>query len=346
MVADEGTDQYICWSPSGTSFLVPNQDEFSKEVLPRFFKHNNFTSFIRQLNMYGFHKIPSVQQGSLLSGQQPEILEFANEYFIRDRPELLVNVVRRKNVQQDEQQKVESQDFTSISIELSQIKRQQLSISTEIAKMQRENQAIWQQSLQLQQQYDKQKDTIQKILSFLASVFHTNKKLGSAKKRKLLLDEQESELGGYHFDIDENQILNLFADDADQKNDNFLPILEPTQDVGSESLVIANKPFPIPSKLETLNELPFDPNFQALTTQVHDLSEDIDLLQDRIYDLGTMVGVDDLNDLNWGSTSHPSNGEALMELITTAEDDQKPSEEELKHKGKDDDFDFDEFFNQ
>jgi hypothetical protein len=297
--------------------------------------------------MYGFHKIPSVQQGSLLSGQQPEILEFANEFFIKDRPELLVNVVRRKNVQNEEQQKEEKQDYTSISIELSQIKRQQLSISTEIAKMQRENQALWQQSLQLQQQYDKQKDTIQKILSFLASVFHTNKKLGSTKKRKLLLDEQESELGGYDFDIDENQILNLFSDDANQQEDNFLPIFEPTQEVTSESLVVANKPFPAPTKFEPLNQLPFDPNFQALSTQAHNLSEDIDLLQDRIYDLGSMVGVDDLSDLNWGSTSNPPNGEALMELITTAEDERKPEdEEELKHKGEEDDFDFDEFFNQ
>jgi hypothetical protein len=197
MVSDSKTDQFIHWSDEGTSFLVPNQDDFSKEVLPRFFKHNNFTSFIRQLNMYGFHKVPNVQQGSLLSGQQPEVLEFANEFFIKDRPELLQNVSRRKNVQTEEVQKEEKQDLNMILVELSQIKRQQLSISTEIAKMQRDNQALWQQSLQLQQQYDKQKDTIEKIVGFLASVFHKKKKLSSsdAKKRKLLLEDQESELG-------------------------------------------------------------------------------------------------------------------------------------------------------
>ena len=46
------------------AYSVPNQQDFSAEVLPRFFKHSNFTSFIRQLNMYGFHKVPNVNHVS------------------------------------------------------------------------------------------------------------------------------------------------------------------------------------------------------------------------------------------------------------------------------------------
>lgn len=38
-------------SQSGNSFHVFDQGRFSKEILPKFFKHNNMASFIRQLNM-------------------------------------------------------------------------------------------------------------------------------------------------------------------------------------------------------------------------------------------------------------------------------------------------------
>jgi heat shock transcription factor, other eukaryote len=52
MVSDPGTDSVICWGRDNNSFLVLDLFAFAETLLPVHFKHNNFSSFIRQLNTY------------------------------------------------------------------------------------------------------------------------------------------------------------------------------------------------------------------------------------------------------------------------------------------------------
>ncbi|KAK1308225.1 Heat stress transcription factor B-4 [Acorus calamus] len=84
LVDDPSTDHIVSWGDDHITFVVWRPPEFSRDLLPNFFKHNNFSSFVRQLNTYGFRKIV------------PERWEFANEFFRKGDKHLLCEIHRRK----------------------------------------------------------------------------------------------------------------------------------------------------------------------------------------------------------------------------------------------------------
>ncbi|GAA5837090.1 hypothetical protein JCM3766R1_006530 [Sporobolomyces carnicolor] len=92
--------QLIAWTDDGRAFTVFHPTEFARNVLPQFFKHSNFASFIRQLNMYGFGKRVNDTLGASTThlnsdGSQVQAWEFQNPAFQRDRPDLLTKIRRK-----------------------------------------------------------------------------------------------------------------------------------------------------------------------------------------------------------------------------------------------------------
>lgn len=57
ILEDKKNSDIIEWTDNGNCFIVKNKDLFENEILPKYFKHKKFSSFVRQLNMYDFHKI-------------------------------------------------------------------------------------------------------------------------------------------------------------------------------------------------------------------------------------------------------------------------------------------------
>ena len=49
----------IHWDNSGKYLIISNISKFSDIILPLYYKHNNYASFVRQLNIYDFHKLKS-----------------------------------------------------------------------------------------------------------------------------------------------------------------------------------------------------------------------------------------------------------------------------------------------
>ena len=52
LVDDPATNHIVSWGEDDTTFVVWRPPEFARDLLPNYFKHNNFSSFVRQLNTY------------------------------------------------------------------------------------------------------------------------------------------------------------------------------------------------------------------------------------------------------------------------------------------------------
>lgn len=84
LVEDPATDNVVSWNSDGSAFVVWQPAEFASDLLPTLFKHSNFSSFVRQLNTYGFRKITTSRW------------EFSNNKFRKGKKNLLCEIRRKK----------------------------------------------------------------------------------------------------------------------------------------------------------------------------------------------------------------------------------------------------------
>ncbi|XP_010810130.1 heat shock factor protein 1 isoform X6 [Bos taurus] len=202
LVSDPDTDALICWSPSGNSFHVLDQGQFAKEVLPKYFKHSNMASFVRQLNMYGFRKVVHIEQGGLVKPERDDT-EFQHPCFLRGQEQLLENIKRKVtsaisvtappgtqvSTLRSEDIKIRQDSVTKLLTDVQLMKGKQESMDSKLLAMKHENEALWREVASLRQKHAQQQKVVNKLIQFLISLVQSNRILGVKRKIPLMLND-------------------------------------------------------------------------------------------------------------------------------------------------------------
>ncbi|XP_077210862.1 heat shock factor protein HSF30-like [Tasmannia lanceolata] len=190
MVEDPSTDSVVSWSRTKNSFVVWDSHKFAATLLPKYFKHNNFSSFIRQLNTYGFRKV------------DPDRWEFASEGFLGGQKHLLKNIKRKRNVAPNLQHQgmgacLELGQF-GLEGEIDGLKRDRNVLMVEIVELRQQQQNSRAQLVKMEERLQDTERKQQHVMEFLARALknptfveqliqnHKQKELeGIGKKRRL-----------------------------------------------------------------------------------------------------------------------------------------------------------------
>lgn len=128
IVSDPNYKEIVRWTKEGDAFIITDKNAFSDQVLPVYFKHKNLSTFIRQLNIYGFKKTKYKNEEHC----------FAHKDFKRDNKRLLLNMRRRaKNKNSDKKSQESDNSYFSKSEVMRMFERMEKRIEEQDQKIER-----------------------------------------------------------------------------------------------------------------------------------------------------------------------------------------------------------------
>ncbi|XP_010636549.1 heat shock factor protein 2 isoform X2 [Fukomys damarensis] len=172
---------------NGQSFLVLDEQRFAKEILPKYFKHNNMASFVRQLNMYGFRKVVHMDSG-VVKQERDGPVEFQHPYFRQGQDDLLENIKRKVSASKPEENKISQEDLTKIMTSAQKVQIKQETIESRLSELKSENESLWKEVSELRAKHAQQQQVIRKIVQFIVTLVQNNQLVSLKRKRPLLLN--------------------------------------------------------------------------------------------------------------------------------------------------------------
>ncbi|ROT35751.1 HSF-type DNA-binding protein [Sodiomyces alkalinus F11] len=172
MLEDPAYSNIVRWGNEGDTFVILETDKFTNDILPKHFKHSNFSSFVRQLNKYDFHKLRRNDENHE-SPYGKQAWEFKHTAFRADRKDNLDNI-KRKAPAQRKSQVAEDAFATNQSINLLQetlfAQQQQVqALQEQCVDLSRANKTLFHEVHSLQKIVEAHRQSQQELLNFLAS---------------------------------------------------------------------------------------------------------------------------------------------------------------------------------
>ncbi|KAF2649399.1 response regulator [Lophiostoma macrostomum CBS 122681] len=175
MLENPTDENVVRWGNDGDSFVVLENEKFTKHILPKHFKHSNFASFVRQLNKYDFHK---VRHNNEENGQSPYgagAWEFKHPDFKANNKDALDNIRRkapapRKANAQPEDLIVPSQQMDLMNSQLMATQAQLQQLQERYSELSIHHSMLLQEVIGLQKTVVNHEHVMQNVMTFLHGV--------------------------------------------------------------------------------------------------------------------------------------------------------------------------------